>query len=171
MNLFSLKEILKSFIRHGVGGVAFPWHCFGTSETDKFENVPVWKRITKRVDYEDTQRHHSKHIKSIVRPECIRLIDDPHWIKTHPLFPTVDLQGRPITISEHKDNYLPTDIVWNHYVTKTKEEWVKKFERGSADSGPDAHNARKLEDFERHISACTREDKTIWKVAQKIGLM
>jgi hypothetical protein len=82
------------------------------------------------------------------------------------------MDGRQITISEHKAGYLPTDkIVWNHYVTKTREEWLSKCARGSADSGAEAHNARKVEAFDTHIAACTRTDTTIWSVATRLGLL
>jgi hypothetical protein len=166
-----LRKWLQGYNAPGIGGVALAWHCFGTSESDKYENVPVWQRITKRVDYEETQKHHTKHIKSFVRPQCVLHVNDPHWIKTKPGFFTVDPNNRPLNTSEYKSWDFPVDrIVLNHYVTKTREEWEAKFQRGSADSGPEAYNARKLEAFDAHVKACTREDKTIWSVARKIGM-
>lgn len=154
----------------GVGGVAFPWHCFGSNDRDIYEPIPVWKRITKRVDYNKFK--HSKHIKSIMRPETVAYSDDPHWIKTKQGFHTVDILGRPITISEHPHGYLPTDkVYWAHYVTKTREEWGWKFARGSADSGPNAYNARKMEDFDKHMAACTYEDLTMIETGKRLGMV
>lgn len=168
----NLKNFLKKFNHPNIGAVGMAWNCFGTSESNLYEDSPVWERITMRVDYEGKEKHHTRHIKSFIRPQCVATVNDPHFFPMKQGFYTVDPNNRVLHTSEWKSWDFPMDqINISHYVTKTKEEWVKKFERGSADSGPDAHNARKLEDFERHISACTREDKTIWKVAQKIGLM
>lgn len=165
-----LKLWLRNYEYRSIAGVAIAWHCFGSNAENIYTPHPVWERITQRVDYEGAHPH-SKHIKSFMRPEFISEFNDPHWIKTKPGFVTVDPNMRVITISEYAANDFPVDkIVLNHYSTKTKEEWLGKFARGSADSGPDAYNARKMEDFDRHMLACTRDDKTILEVAAKIGL-
>lgn len=166
----NLVDFLNRFEFDGISGVSIAWHCFGSNEKDIYEPIPVWNRIFKRVDYEGAHKH-TKHIKSFVRPEHVREINDPHWIKLKQGKISVDPKMRMITISEYAANDFPVDeIVVNHYSTKTREEWAGKFARGSADSGPDAYNARKFEDFDRHMLACTREDKTILEVAAKIGL-
>lgn len=167
---YDLRNLLSKFIHPNIGGLAFPWHCFGTSNTDQYEDRAVWKRITKRIHYEDPNCGHSKHIKSIMRPQCVNNVDDPHWFKTKPGFFTVDMAGRQITISEHFNNYLPMDkVVINHYITKTSEEWKNKVARGSADYTQESPRAKRLEQFAAHVKACTYEDKTIFKVAQKLG--
>ncbi|MBK7380538.1 MAG: glycosyltransferase family 92 protein [Ignavibacteriales bacterium] len=167
---YDLRNLLVKFNHPNIGGVAFPWHCFGTSDSNKYEDRAVWKRITKRIHYEDPNCGHSKHIKSIMRPQCVSNIDDPHWFKTKPGFHTVDMLYRPITISEHRNNYLPMDkVVINHYITKTKEEWFNKVTRGSADYTQDSPRAKKLEQFEPHVKACTYDDRTIFTVAKKLG--
>lgn len=163
------RLFLEKLTHKNIGGIAFPWLCYGSNAADKYEPTPVWNRITKRVDYDAFK--HSKHIKSIMRPQCISEVNDPHWIKTRAGFYTIDILGRPITISEHPHGYLPDDkIVFAHYVTKTREEWAWKFARGSADSGPEAYNARKMEDFDNHMKACTLDDYRMQRMARRLGL-
>lgn len=167
---YDLRNLLKKFNHPNIGGLAFPWHAFGTSNSDKYEDRAVWKRITKRIHYEDPNCGHSKHIKSIMRPQCIMYHDDPHWHKCKPGFFTVDMAMRPITISEHRNNYLPMDkVVINHYVTKTREEWAAKVARGSADYTQDSPRAKQLDQFDKHVKACTYDDRTIFTVAKKLG--
>lgn len=168
----NLVHWLKNYEKPNIGAVGIAWACYGSNAIDKYEDIPVWKRFTERVDYEGKHSHHTRHIKSFVRPECFHFADDPHWLKTKPGCPTVDPNFRQLWTSEYKSWDFPTDkIILNHYVTKTREEWLEKCSRGSADSGPTAYNARKVEAFDAHMMACEREDNSIWSVAKKIGLM
>lgn len=166
-----LRAWLNKFNHHNIGAVGMAWSCFGSNEKDVYEPIPVWERIVHRVDYEETAKHHTRHIKSFVRPQCVRSVFDPHLFSLKTGFITVDPKFRPLHTSEWKSWEFPMDEVFvAHYSTKTREEWALKFARGSADSGPDAHNARKMEMFEAHIKACTRVDHSMQLMAKRLGL-
>jgi len=167
----NLVKFLARYTHPNIGGVAMAWSCFGTNKNDYYEEIPVYDRIFMRVDYEDTAKHHTRHTKSFVRPHCVHLCNDPHYFPMKPGYHTVDPNGRVVTTSEWaSDNFPVDDIYVAHFSTKTREEWGWKFARGSADSGPDAYNARKIEMFDNHIKACSREDRSVQEMARKLGL-
>ena len=167
----NLINYLSKYNAPNIGAVGMSWSCFGSNDKDVYEEKPVWDRIFSRVDYELTAKHHTRHIKSFVRPQCVGFVNDPHLFGMRPGFFTVDSSGRKITTSEWKSNDFPMDEIWlAHFVTKTRQEWEWKFARGSADSGADAYNARKIEMFDAHIKACTVFDYSVQNMARKLGL-
>lgn len=169
---YDLKKFLAQYTHPNIGAVSMAWACFGSNAKDVYEASPVWKRIFRRVDYEDTAKHHTRHIKSFVRPQCVQFpIFDPHLFQMKPGYYTVDSRGRKLTTSEWASDNFPMDKIWlAHYSTKTREEWAWKFARGSADSGPEAYNARKFEMFDQHMKACLREDMSVLNLGTKLGL-
>lgn len=152
-----------------IGSISFPWSCFGSSGHEKFEDVPVWKRFTHRVDYEGAHGH-TRHVKSLVRPESVRFVNDPHFFHVSGDYKCVDTNFRQIHTSEFKWDNIPDNVALiNHYVLKSAEEWGWKMHRGSADLhhlNPETH--RTMQRFLDADKSCIKEDKSIFEFIKRL---
>ena len=113
------------------GGVAVNWAIYGSSGYLFRQNGLVTSTYLHRagIDFELTTR-----IKSIIDPRKTAYFEHAHF----PVYKTghfaVNTQGHTVkgAISDEVD-YSVMRV--NHYITKSKEEWVKKRKRGQADTG------------------------------------
>jgi hypothetical protein len=90
-----------------------------------------YKRVMK--NYDDKV---NCHIKSIVNPQKVQKVINPHAFKYFHKKPAVDENYKPIDIAcpfftEHN---TVEKICINHYHTKSKEEYIQKTLRGNADN-------------------------------------
>jgi hypothetical protein len=119
------------------------WVFFGDNNQTFNGDYSVIERFTKR------QKSPDGHIKSIVNPKKVIMMN----VHSH-IGQCVDTTGKRIDSSSFNPNG-PIDVVQiNHYFTKTKDEYIKKMNRGRADTGTyrdisdfDTHNINEIEDL------------------------
>lgn len=137
----SIKEFLSNYPNEDAIGIN--WVFFGDNGLSFSGEYSVIERFTKR------QKMADRHIKSIVNPKKVQYMN----VHNHN-GKCVDTSGKEISYTPFNPNG-PIDIVQiNHYFTKTKEEFIKKINRGRADTGTfrpisdfDIHNSNEIEDL------------------------
>lgn len=101
--------------------ILVPWYLYGSSGHLKKEPGLVIERFTQR------DRNISNFTKAIVRPWCVVV---PHVHSNLVFGRTVDEHNHPLYYGEHPQS---ADILrLNHYVVKSKEEFIDKKKRGDA---------------------------------------
>lgn len=116
---------------HNIGAIGINWRIYGSSGHMKKEPGLVIERFLYRAATECVT---NLHIKSIVKPSCVRLFDHPHYARFHKGYYTAGLHGELIGAWYHpvSDN---DELRINHYITKSKEESDKRTARKCADDG------------------------------------
>ena len=108
------------------GAIGINWKCFGSSGLEEYDSRPVIERFT----YHPLEFYGDKHIKSIIRLDQPVIVGgDPHFFQT--TSSTVNENGVFITsaTSDPSSNIFRI----NHYLTKSKNEYIEKRNRGRAD--------------------------------------
>jgi hypothetical protein len=108
------------------GAIGINWKCFGSSGLEEYDSRSVIERFT----YHPLEFYGDKHIKSIIRLDQPVIVGgDPHFFQT--TSSTVNENGVFITsaTSDPSSNIFRI----NHYLTKSKNEYIEKRNRGRAD--------------------------------------
>ena len=130
-----VDEVLSKDER--AAGLAINWQVFGSNEQEKADySKGVLERFTRRApsDWFEPPTKTSFpvgniHVKTIANPRLIRYIVNPHYAYYFDGVFAVNSDGGRVT---HWGNepVLADKIVVNHYLTKSKEEFQTKLERG-----------------------------------------
>lgn len=140
----NIKEFLSDY--QECNGVAINWALFGDNghKTVKNNNYSVLERFTKR------QSSINNHIKTILNLKKTGVVD----MNVHkPSVNICNTEYKNITTSFNDEGSLDIAQI-NHYFGKSYEEFVKKVERGRADSLDKrtvseflGHNTNEVDDF------------------------
>ena len=129
----NIHELMDEYNTDSALGIN--WVFFGDNNQTFNGDYSIIERFTKRGGLPD------EHIKSIVNPKKVTIMN----VHSH-IGQCVDTNRKRIDNSPFNPNG-PIDVVQiNHYFTKTKEEFVKKINRGRADTG----TYRDISDFDKH---------------------
>ncbi|MBO4779994.1 MAG: glycosyltransferase family 92 protein, partial [Selenomonadaceae bacterium] len=130
-----VDEVLSKNER--ASGLAINWQIFGSNGLEKADySKGVLERFTRRApsDWFEPPTKNSLpvgniHVKTIANPRLIRYIVNPHYAYYFDGVFAVNSAGGRVT---HWGNepILADKIVVNHYLTKSKEEFQGKLERG-----------------------------------------
>lgn len=138
------RENIKTFLEKNETRSAFGvnWSFFGSSGLKVRQNGLVVDNFVFRSDLDFGP---NRHVKSIVRPECVQSFLNGHVFETDK--PYYNLDGEPIVwhspgVIEGTPSYKTGKL--NHYFTKTWQDWEKKLARGYPDL------ERKLSEFEAY---------------------
>lgn len=123
------------------GGLGLNWVIYGSSNYEKQENKLVIERFLKRSNFEF---EHNNHIKSVVNPRNIVGVSNPHYCFYLNQKKCYNINGEKIHGAINRE--INNEIRINHYFTKSKEEFLKKRNRGMADQ----NGVRDLNDFFIH---------------------
>jgi hypothetical protein len=137
----NIKEFLFNYINEDAIGIN--WVFFGDNGITNEEEYSVLNRFTKR------QKTPDEHIKSIVNLKKVNVM----YVHNH-TGRCVDTNLKRIDNTPFNLNG-PIDVAQiNHYFVKTKNEFIKKINRGRADTGTyrdfsdfDKHNINEIEDL------------------------
>jgi len=151
-----LRTLLKEY--EGYGGLVVSSLFFGTSgHKVRPEGLQI-DNFTKRLkdgDYENT------FIKSIVQPDKVKEVTDPHIIRTIEGWPSVNEKGEVVT-SWRSDQFVEK-VRLNHYFSRSNEEFEEKAMRHLKDEFKDLRGT--LERFDSH---CVLEDRTITRYSDRL---
>lgn len=150
----NLQDWLTNF-KDNVAAVGVAWTCFGSNGHVERPEGLVIENYLKTVNYDEG---HHRWIKSIVRPTLIdKPVVDPHYFHPKKGYRFVNPLGNPIHTSEFEHNYPISDIQVNHYVHKSRQDWNRKYKRGSPDIyGTMESRQRKLEAFDINEPNCNK---------------
>ena len=135
----NISEILKDFEKYPAIGVN--WIVFDSNGLKKRPDCPVIEAFTRvKKDY---QKKANRHIKTILKPEEVFLLDHPHFsvYKRRGLAVTENYEkiGIPYAIKTSINAFTDTNSVSkiriNHYHSKSLEEYIQKLMRGDAATG------------------------------------
>lgn len=139
----TLLDFVNEIMNRGeiLSGLIMYWRCFGTGGQDKKLPGGVIDRFIHRSDLEFMA---NKFTKTIVNPRRIRMVSNPHFARFMTGAICMDEFGNIIDQMSPEDGKLER-VQINHYMTKSKEEYIKKRERGRAD------------DLEKHLEGEFKE--------------
>lgn len=134
----TLKEFMADYEYADALGIN--WTLFGhNGHITKPEGL-VTENYTRR-EYKQ-----NIHIKSIINPQQALNPLNPHYFQMKPGATYIDVKHSPIT-SAFNDHYTLDVAQINHYFTKSEEEFIKKAERGRADTGEKRNVAIEFEQY------------------------
>ena len=125
-----------------VGGVAVNWLVFGSSGFEKKPDGRIVDNYLYRADDEFEANH---IIKTVCNPRRVLGFSDPHRPYYKKCYYNIDEDYEPVYGNE-TNSVKYKKIRINHYFTKSKEEYIKKKNRGRADNSA----IRGMDDFIKH---------------------
>ena len=124
-----LSEYLRQF--EDIGGLGVQWVMHGSGGHLTHPKEGVRKAYTKCTTANDIGR---RLFKSLVRPEIAYFNGDPHRFKLRKGFRTVNENFVELTSPfANVSMYSVANISLHHYVLKSKEDFLRRFSRGSVD--------------------------------------
>lgn len=156
------KDLSELLDRENVGMIGLNWRCFGSSGLEEKSTKPVLERFTKCAA--DREFGKNCHLKSVTNTAYAYQIG-PHISYLHSPFKRYDVKGQelnefieftdagPVPSGNMPDgiarHIVSGPIRINHYVVKSKQEFVeKKLNRGDA-MGGETHK-KNLDYFSSH---------------------
>ncbi|WP_051650275.1 glycosyltransferase family 92 protein [Selenomonas sp. AB3002] len=126
------------------GGVVINWRVFGSSGQEKKNlDLGVIERFRFRAKDDFGP---NTHIKSIVNPRRVENVVHVHYADYLTGMYAIDEHGNKVVLSAFNGKNTVDRICINHYFVKSREEWLQKRSRGTADTG----RVRSMKDFENH---------------------
>lgn len=145
----TIKELLEEYCKSGALGLN--WYLFGSSGHQHYIDEPVRKRFTHRA------AHINQHVKTLGHIPSMSKMVIHHPVLNPNMGTFHDTNGK--TINGPYNPNGPSDVaVIHHYFTKSKDEFMKKIERGMAD------NDKKRKPLEFHLhDSNVFEDVSAWE--------
>lgn len=188
-----LKHLERLFSDSTIDMVCLNWRCFGSSGLERQEEGLVIQRFEEYLDEFECsieflpvqKRAVNNHVKSAVRTSSIIKIDNPHIICSEFCSKIVNCNGTQIdsfvlpvdgffkkaSLSGLVSHVEPSPLRINHYVVKSKEEFLRKANRGIV-TGTAEKNERNEEFFTHHDFYGSRfnyPDQWVCAVQEKIS--
>lgn len=130
-------ELLKD--KPNAAGLGVNWVMYGSNN---LETADYSKGLLQRFTARNAEGN--MHIKTIADPRKIDFFCNPHFTIYFNPFHTVNENGGVIQGAFNKPPSIEKIRV-NHYYSKSREEYEKKFQRGTADA---YHNTYKMKNFD-----------------------
>jgi hypothetical protein len=143
----TVAQVLSQMPEHSAG-LGIGWRIFGSSGHEKRPEGLVIENYTRRVNYD---KNYETFTKCIVNPRFITAeVNDPHIFFPKPGKEITREDGIPLRWGDHhhrKPEPFPMSKIWlNHYFTKSREDFMIKYNR----RGPDGAQ-RKLDGLKDFI--------------------
>ena len=138
----TLLDVLKEFENNSYGAVAVNWQMFGTSKIPKLPKKSFITRHLTRCAVKDYSTN--LHVKSIVRPERVSKVDNPHYAIFYPGY--VQVNTDHVNFEGPFSPYVQVDTLRiNHYWTRDEYYYNKvKIPRQKLWWGHDKKYLRKI---------------------------
>ncbi|MBR1421273.1 MAG: glycosyltransferase family 92 protein [Selenomonadaceae bacterium] len=159
----NLLEFTQEMMARGetLSGFIMFWRCFGTGGQEKKLPGGVIERFIHRSDLEFLA---NKFTKTILNPRRIRTVGNPHFARYFPNAVCMEENGNfSDQMSVETGEVINVQV--NHYMTKSKEEYIKKRERGRADA-IEKHLEEEFKEYDRNnIEDTGLRDK--WRIMRQ----
>lgn len=140
---FNLYQFVDKYLSHKeVAGLGIHWLIFGSSHLMTQPEGLVTENYVYR---SKTNFYKNKHVKTIINPRKILGYTNAHLPIPLPGYKIVN-ENYKIIDSPASDSVTVNKIRINHYFTKSKEEFMKKRNRGLADN----IGKRSMQEFQIH---------------------
>ncbi len=123
---FKIGDFLRNYEEYHAIGIN--WQIFGSNFHSK---IQAGLCTDKYIRCENNQ---NEHVKSIVKPKYVKLFDNPHYAILFDQSKFVDPKRNRLN-NAFNNNYTIDVISIHHYVLKSYEEAIIKYNRGRADTG------------------------------------
>jgi hypothetical protein len=159
-----IKDVLDGY--EDFGGLAIHWRMFGSCGHQVRPQGGVVANYTKVVACDN-------HIKSVVRPDRVLGVANPHRFIYRDGFFCVNEDRVPV--ATHHSYHTSKSIRLNHYYYKSREEFIAKIARGRPTNnklGKRLRGAESLEDFERQEASeglWTEDDAIVFREEKLAG--
>lgn len=127
-----IKDIIELLFKDtDKSAVAINWVLYGSNGLKEYDDRLVTERFTRHSDNTIDENHY----KTIARLRNIDIMINPH----HPVTNKDDITHCDGTEIEYGRDFgmsvrsVIQPLRLHHYVTKSKQEWIRKIQRGSAD--------------------------------------
>jgi len=127
---WSIRDLLNR--NEHAQAIGINWVIFGSNF---YENIQQGYLVDKYRYCEDGQ---NPHIKSIFQPHFVTSVSHPHFVNIMDNSKYIDSKGNIIS-GPFNDNYTIDLIQINHYHYRSVEDYIKKHNRGNADSAQRVH--------------------------------
>lgn len=130
----TITKLLNKHFKNEVGVVLY-WQMFGTSSYAKLEPNDL---MIEKLNMKAPKGHlWHKMYKSIVKPEYVHLIDNPHYAH-YKKGEAVNTNKKPTNQSKEKENYTINLMQLNHYWTRDlyniyTQKWARLHQYGNND--------------------------------------
>ena len=158
-----LYEVIDSMfqVKDNIGGIGVNWLHFGSSGHIKQPNGGVVENYLWRAEEEF---HVNRLIKTIAIPSRIFAYVSPHYPLYRRNYKEYDENGQ-VLAGDRSETVSTKKLRINHYFTKSREEWIKKVERGRAD----ITKFRDIEEFELRDRNEVFDDRLLKRVNALYG--
>lgn len=122
-----IRRFLENY--KNFAGICLNWVIYTANNHLSKPEGPVMQNYT---EFTSADFPPNRHVKTIVQPKCVNIIDNPHYPQYN--------EGRyavneRYTYVSHACSEFSNELAQiNHYFTKSFEEWLCKIGRGEADS-------------------------------------
>ena len=120
-----IKEFLKKYEEYE--GIIINWVIYGSNYYNNIQEGLLIEKYTRCENKQD------KHYKSIVKIKEVIEIDNPHICKMRDGSKYIDVKYNKVT-NIYNNNYTIDMIQINHYMMRSTEDRIEKYNRGNADS-------------------------------------
>lgn len=133
-----------------VGAIALNWAVYGSGGSLRATPEPMTQRLSARAEQGFWSNH---HFKSLVRPQAVLDVINPHCVALHSPYRYVHADG---TACRQSRPGLSEVVHWkpvriNHYVVKSWTEYMlRKRPRGTADGPDDGYPAAFFHEHDRN---------------------
>lgn len=147
-----VDEVLKD--KPKAGGLAANIYYFGSNYLEKADySKGVLERFTRRAPIDWIPKIGSDkqfpggtaHVSTITNPRKVKFFGNPHFAKYFEGYSAVNSNGEEVQLF-YNNPPLVDKIVMNHYSVKSKEEYLTKISRGTADNARNIYNLKKFEE-------------------------
>jgi hypothetical protein len=157
----SIKDILKEYEEYG--GLQISWKLFGSNgQKTKPEGLTI-ENFTMASPCWWSENLHTKAICQPAKAVCFG--DNPHFVRYSPPYYAVgeDFNKVPNAWAE---KFCANKLQLNHYVVRSKQEFVEKIAKGRADSS--TLKPKQLKDFDYFDKMSTEKDECALKYLDKV---
>ncbi len=143
-------EILKDYPK--AGGLVANIYYFGSNNLETADySKGVLERFTRRAPIDwvpmiGSQKNMpggTTHVSTITNPRRVRYFGNPHFAKYFDSYHAINSDGGEVQLFFNNPP-LVDKIVMNHYSVKSKEEYLAKISRGTADNARNIYNLEKF---------------------------
>ena len=150
----SITEVVDEILadKPKAGGLAANIYYFGSNNLEKADySKGVLERFTRRapVDWipligeQKNMPGGTAHVSTITDPRKVRFFGNPHFAKYFEGYSAVNSNGGEVPLF-YNNPPLVDKIVMNHYSVKSKEEYLTKISRGTADNVRNIYNENRF---------------------------
>ena len=124
-----IDDILKD--KENIGALGINWRIYGSNHLEKADySKSVLERFTSRANYDS---EFNNHTKTFANPRRLKYFYVSHCAYYFLTCDVINENGEKLLKGPYISPLENPKIILNHYITKSKEEYCRKIDRGNAE--------------------------------------